>query len=274
MVAAHQLVVADKECLDPGFVIPLGQGDDVHVLDGIGVDLYPLLLGNPFDASNPVPEHGGALEFQTLRRKLHVLLQVLGNCVGVPLHKQDDLLDHPVVLLPGGVAGAGGDAPVDVVLQARARVISRDYLGAGAVREQLLDQVHGLAHGAGGGEGPKIAGAVLGYPARDVHPGEVFLQVYFEEGVGLVVFQPGVVPGAVTLDQRIFQDQSLGFRVRDDALEVIELGDHAPNLVGKVGGGAEVGAQPVAQDAGLTHVQDVAADVLHQIDAGTLGRYP
>ena len=54
--------------------------------------------------------------------QVHVLFQVVGDGVGVALHEHDDLVDDLGVVFAAGVAGAGGDAPVDVILQAGARV--------------------------------------------------------------------------------------------------------------------------------------------------------
>ena len=210
VVPANQLALPDEEHLNPGLVAALGQGDHVHVADGIGIDRDPLFLGHLLNGLDPVPEDGGALEFQLFRCLIHVGLQVVGHRRGVAFHEHDNLADDLCVVLFAGVARAGGHAAVDVVLQAGACVFAGDVLGAGAVGEEPFHQVHGLAHGARGGEGSEIAGPVLEHPPGDVHPWELLAKVNLEIRVGLVVFQPGVVAGLVPLDEGILQDQGLG----------------------------------------------------------------
>ena len=148
----------------------------------------------------------------------------LGSRGGVAVHEHDNLADDLGIVFLAGIARAGRHAAIDVVLQAGAGVFARDVLGARPVREQTLDQVHGLPHGVGGGERPKIAGPVLVvHLPSDVHPGEFLAQINLEIRVGLVVFQAGVVAGFVPLDEGILQDQRLGRRVGDDVLEVVEM---------------------------------------------------
>ncbi len=201
VVPADQLALPDEEHFYPGFVAALGQSDHVHVADGVGVDLDPLLFGHLVDGLDPVPEDRGAFELQVLRCLVHVGSEVVGDGPGIAVHEHDHLADDLGVVLFAGDTGAGGHTAVDVILEARTSVVAGDPLGAGSVREKSFDQVHGLAHGAGSGERTEVPGPVfVVHTPGDVDPGEFLVQVNLEVGIGLVVFQPGVVAGFVPLD--------------------------------------------------------------------------
>ena len=237
VVAADQFALPNKEHLNPGLVSALRQGDHIHVADGVGIYFDPLFICHLLYGFDAVPQDCRALEFQLFRCLVHVGLQVIGDRDSVAVHEHDNLADDLGVVFLAGIARAGGHASVDVVLQARAGVFARDVLGARTVWKQPLDQVHGLPHGVGGGEGSEIPRPVLVvHLAGDVHPREFLAQINLEIRVGLVVFQAGVVAGFVPLDERILQDQRLGRRVGDDVLEIVEMPQHSPNLVGQVGG--------------------------------------
>ena len=70
-------------------------------------------------------------------------------------------------------ADAGAVAAVDVVIEARSRVVTGDGLGAGSVGEELLEQVEGTANTAGVGKGAEVARAVLVHAPRDIDLREV-----------------------------------------------------------------------------------------------------
>ena len=87
MVAANELIVADKKHLDPRLISALVQGDNVHILDRIGVDLYALLIGYAFHGAYSISQDCGTLELQFLRSQAHVVAQVFGNRFGIPFHE-------------------------------------------------------------------------------------------------------------------------------------------------------------------------------------------
>ena len=154
------------------------------------------------------------------------------------------------------------------VFQTGSRIAAGDYLGAGAIWEQLLNQVHGLANAAGRGEGTEISGAVIGHLSGYVNPGKFFRKIYLQKGVGLVVFEACVVSGAVPLDQGVFQDQRFGLGISDDEFKIGNLRHQATNLRAMPAGRTEVGAQSITQDAGFPDVKDIVSGVLHQVDPG------
>ena len=157
---------------------------------------------------------------------------------------------------------------MDVVFKAGAGVFAGDGFGAGTVGKEFLNQVHSLADAAGGGKGAEVAGAVLGNLAGDIDPGKVLSQVDFQVGIGFVVLETGVEVGLVPLNQGVLEDKSFGFGVGDDKLEVSQLGDHPADFGRLAGQGAEVGAEAVAEDAGLADIQHGILGVFHNIDAG------
>ena len=277
VLAPDELALAYEENFHPRLGGTLGQGNDVHarlprvvpVNLRAGVNLDAAFLGYPLHGLDAVAQHRRPLELQPLGGLGHVLFQVLGDGLGVSLHEHDDLVNDLRVVLAAGVPGAGSHAAVDVILQAGAWVVAGDGLGAGTVGEEPLHQVHGLADSVGRCERPEVAGAVLGNPAGDVDAGEVFVEVYLEVGVGLVVLQAGVVAGFVALDKRVFQYQRLRLGAGDDVLEVVDMAHHAARLVGLGGRRAEVGTKAVTKHAGLADVQHRTPDVLHQVNAGT-----
>ena len=273
-VAANELALTDEEDFHPGLVGVLGHSDDVQVASGVGIYLDLLLQDNLFDTADLVAEDSGAFELELFRGVAHLLAEVAGHHFGIAFHEHDDLVDDFGVLLLGGVAGAGGDAPVDEVFQTRAGVGAGNVLGTGAVGEQFFDEVHGMPDAAGGGERTEVAGAVLGDLAGYVNPGELFLEVDLEEGVGLVVLEAGVIAGFIALDQGVFQDEGLSFGIGNDKLEVGDLGDEAADLDAVARIGAEVGAKAVAENQGLTDVDNVFLGVFHQVDAGFFRRNP
>ena len=74
-------------------------------------------------------------------------------------------------------------------------------------------------------------------------------------------------------DQVALQDQGLEVRIAEQHLKVVDMGDHRRDL-GRVGGIAEIAADPVFQVHGFPDVNDGPAGVLHQVAAGRIGQRP
>ena len=84
----------------------------------------------------------------------------------------------------------------------------------------------------------------------------------------LVVAQPDVVGRPVALDQVVLEGERLHLAVGDHEVEVGDLLDHSGLVELGRPRGLEVGADAVAQHAGLADVDDLALGVLEQVDAG------
>ncbi len=89
--------------------------------------------------------------------------------------------------------------------------------------------------------------------------------------IALVVAQQDVVARPEALDQRVFEQQRLGFRVRDRDLDAGDLRDQRAGL-GRVDGLAEVARHAALQVARLADVQHLTLDIEHAVDAGQRGQ--
>ena len=73
------------------------------------------------------------------------------------------------------------------------------------------------------------------------------------------------------LDEAVFGEEGLDFGVAGEEVEVGDEFEEALLAGAEVGGGDEVGADAVAEGAGLADVEDDAAEVFHEVDAGGFG---
>ena len=165
---------------------------------------------------------------------------------------------------------AGRRAALDLVLQARAVAVAEVVVGAAPQQEVLLDDFQGLAHGHRGSVGAEVAAAVLddaagGEDARPVAPGHLDAQV------ALVVLEADVVARLVLLDEVVLEDQRFLLVAGHQGLDVLHLA-HEEGHVRAAVAAPQVGAHPRAQLLGLAHVNDLAAAVPHQVDAGPGGQ--
>ena len=199
-----------------------------------------LALGDSLDRPELVPEPGGPLELPRLGGPLHLVAQVPDHGLRAALHEQHHLVDDLAVLLPARRAYAGGHTAVDEMLKARPRVVTANLPCARAVGEQLLEQRHGLADGAGAGVWAEVTRAVVGYASGNVDLRKVLVEADLEVGVGLVVLEACVVLGAPGLDERVLENEGLGLGLRDDELEVGNSRDQLAYLRLQVRGRSEV----------------------------------
>ena len=140
------------------------------------------------------------------------------------------------VLVLGRRADARPDTTVDVEVEAGARVGAGDVLGAGTVREELLDEVQGASDGAGGCEGAEVSGAALVLPSPgEVDAGELLFQVYLDVGICLVVLEADVVLGFVALDEGVFEDKGLALGIGDYVFVLGDARGQVPTLEGERG---------------------------------------
>ena len=183
-------------------------------------------------------------------------------------------MDHVAVGVRVSLARARRDAAVDVKLQAGALVRSRDGFRARTVREEFFQQVHRLADGARAGERAEVPRAVRLNAPREIHLRKRLGEVDLDVGISLVVLQPGVEKRLALLDEQILEQQSLLNRLRDDELEIRDAPDEGADARLLAVGRLEIGADAVAEARRLADVDDLAAAVLHQIDARLGGEHP
>ena len=120
---------------------------------------------------------GGLLELLLGRRLPHALVERLLDLPVAARQEVDDRLDVLAVLLLRDVADAGGLAAVDVVVEAGAAAGAPGLRPvAGAVLEDLAEQVERLAHALGVREGPEVGAAAAVALAREVDARELLVE--------------------------------------------------------------------------------------------------
>ena len=188
------------------------------------------------------------------------------------LEEEHDLLDVAPVVGPFDGLDAGSLAALDVVQQTGSleRALPfPDLDGAGTEREDAPDEVHRLVDAARGGVRAEVAAAVVGQLARPLDAREVVGQGDLDVGVRLVVLEAHVEARLVALDEVGFQQERLADGVGQRGLDVDHLVDGRFDAQrGRRPARLPVLAHPVAQALGLAHVEDAAAGVLQQVDAG------
>ena len=117
---------------------------------------------------------------------------------------------------------------------------------AGAVGEQAVEELEGLAQGLGAGVGAEVKRTVFEDAAGGGDAGVGLLHGHFQVEVLLVVAVGDIEARAVFLDEVVFQDQRLDFGVGHDDVEVGDAGHEGASLVGVVAA-AEVAANAAAQ---------------------------
>ncbi len=200
---------------------------------------------------------------------LHALVEGALDLAVAAGEEVDDRVDVLAVLLLGDVADAGGLAALDEVVEAGAAAGAAG-LGAvaGAVLEDLAEQVERLAHALGVAERAEVGAPAAVALAREVDARVVLVEADADVGVRLVVAQPDVVDGPVALDELLLGEQRLGLGLGRDELDVADLADHRGARA------AEVAADALADRERLADVEDLAAPVAEQVDARGVGQGP
>ena len=197
------------------------------------------------------------------RRLLHLRLLVGLDLAVAAGEEVDDRVDVAPVLVLADVADAGRPAALDVVVEAGAAGAAAG-LGslAGAELEQLAEQVERLPHPLGAGEGAEVgaAGAVL--LAGEVDARVVLVEADADVGVGLVVAQADVEARPVALDEALLGEQRLGLVGGDEDVDPVDPRGEAGLAAGEVRG------DPLADRARLADVEQLAARVVEEVDAG------
>ena len=210
---------------------------------------------------------------QLLRRLLHLRRQVGLDLFKPPLQQGDGLGDGLVV---GGlqfVSPAIAVAFVHVEVQAGPLLadVPGELLSAGG---QAQGSTQGIDDGLGvfpAGIGAEVPGPVLRHLACQGEPG-IGLVGQADIGIALVVLEQDVIPGLVPLDEGALQHQGLELAVGDDHVEVVDLADHGPGLLGMGGGVLKILGDPIFQRLGFAHIDDGVLGILHDIYARLQGQ--
>ena len=126
--------------------------------------------------------------------------------------------------------------------------------------------MQGGAHGRGRGVGAEVAVAVAQPPPGDHHPRPFLAGGHLDERRVLVVAEDDVVARPLLLDERGLEDERLFLGGGEDGLHPVHAAEHDRGF--GVGRAAVVGVlgEPLAQVAGLAHVEHLGA-AEHLVDA-------
>ena len=92
-----------------------------------------------------------------------------------------------------------------------------------------------------------------------------------DEGKAFIVAQQNIIRGAITFDQLRFEQQRLSFAVGRDNRHRPRQRDHPPQPVGQSLDLRIIG-DTVAQRARLADIENIAARIVHPIDARSRGQ--
>ncbi len=165
-------------------------------------------------------------------------------------------------------ADAGRIAELDVVEQAWTRIVPGDHAVTGQIGEGFTERLQRVLHCPHRHVGTEIAAAVVDHPARRLDFGERVLPRDADVRVLLVILEADVVVRAVALDQRLFEDQRLDLVLLDDEVDVADVLAQLHGFEAALGAGVEVATHAIPQPLRLADVDNLAALVLHQVDAG------
>ena len=178
---------------------------------------------------------------------------------------------HLVLVLRAQFTDAGGDAPLDVELEAGAGAISGDRLVAGPQPEQLVRQRHRPPRQRRGHERSRVEVIVpLDAPCdQDSRKGLPGRQLQIR--IRLVVAEEDVVLRGALLDEIVLERQRLDHGVGDDDFQALRfVQERVDARTGAVR--AEVASHAVPQYAGFADVQRVAMPVVVQVNARLFGQ--
>ncbi|MCU0243960.1 MAG: hypothetical protein MUE80_04290 [Acidobacteria bacterium] len=261
------LAAPHEEDVDRGPVGQAGQADDVLVLEGRGDGPGPILV--VLDRPQQVAPAGRFLELLAFGLDLHPRPERPGQLGQAPFEEEAGVVDALAVFGLGHQADAGRRAQPELVFEAGPLAAAEDGLLAAPDPEVLVDQVDGGAGSSGRAERTEVARAVGLDLAAEVDPGPGLADRELDVGEALVVLEAEVEAGLVLLDVVVLEEGRFLLGARQDVVDVGRLAEDAADL--EVGFGQEVGADPVAQGAGLADVDDLARGALEEVDAG-LGR--
>ncbi len=233
-----------------------GDADDVDRADRALVRRLP--LGQVAHRVEPVPVAGRLLEALPLGRGLHLLLELADHRPRLAGEELDHALDDLPVVLLRDVADAGGQAALDVVVEAGdPRVAPGLRALARPVGEDAVEDVERLPHLLRRGVGTEVDDAAPVALPREHDARVVVLDRDGDVRVRLVVAEANVEGRPMPLDEVLLQVEGLHLRLRDDHLDAL----HAHGQV--VEAHARVAAAKVRAHAGAERLR--LPDVEHRV---------
>ena len=266
---APVLAGAEEEYLDAGLAAFLVGGEDVGLLDRLGVDrLFRCHVGERPEA---VPVFGGLLVLELFGGLLHQALVHAAHVLAFAAQEALGLVDEALVVLLRDLARAGAGAALDLVEQAGAGAALEDAVGTGAQEEGALEHVDRAVDGAGGGEGAEIVALLVARAAVLEDLGGVVGVGDQDVGERLVVAHQDIETRTEALDEIGFEEKGLGLGADADEFHRGGERDHARDAV-RMTAEAGIVRDTGLERAGLADVDDITLGVEHAVDAGGGGQ--
>ena len=259
---------AEKEHLNGELSGLIGDGEDVGFLGVARID--SLLALNGRERRDAVAQARGALEFQRLGGRAHVLRQPVAHGAALAGEKVPGLLHQQAVILFRDLAGAGSRATLDLPEQAGPRAVLVIAVRAGAQEEGPLQGVQRAVDRPDAGEGAEEVALAIARAAMLGELGRVVIAGEQDIGKALVVPQQHIEARLHLLDVVGFQQQRLGLRAGGDEEHGGRERDHPRDAVG-MAHAPRIAGDAFADAAGLAHIEHLAVLAEHAIDARPLG---
>ena len=230
----------------------------------------PLL--NVFNGRQQVAIAGGLFILLRGGGLRHALAQTFHQIVAAPFEKRTRVAGGFGVNLIGGKPGyARPQAPLNVVLQAGARMGPPEVHRAGRHAKGFVNEVHNAIRQASGEKRPEIDGPILAKPPRDVNA-RVFLEGRETDiRVGLVVPQKHIELGLILLDQIILKRQCLAFIVDHDVIEIGNFAHQRACFRIRLIGLEKIRPHPRPQRSCFPDIENFPERVLEQVHPGFAG---
>ena len=204
-------------------------------------------------------------------RLVHQPYELLLRLAAAALQKIARFRDQFSIGLAGNLARARRTAAFDLEQQAGARSALKDAVGAGSQQEGLLQRVEGCVDRTGAGKGaeiitlPAACATMFQYLRKCVIAGQQDMRE------GLVIPHQHIVARLQPLDQVGFEQQRIGLGRRGDEFHLRRHRNHTGDAV-RLSGQFGVARHTLLQASGLADIKQLAAGVIHAIDARTVGQ--
>lgn len=231
-------------------------------------------FGRAADIAEHVAEAGGFFEIHPFGRLFHFLLERGDHGGGLAFEEIAGQADAFEVGGAGNFVDAGGGAIFDDVVEAMTVIgLGGNGGSAGAEVEFFPHEVERAAEGAGVGERPEVACAVVFFQAGELEAGVGIVEVDFDEEEAFVVAEADVVFGPVFLDEAALEKNRFGFGADGVGFEIVDAFEERAGfgVGGEAAGGVEILGDAAVEIAGLADIDDAVEAVLEEIDSRFVG---
>src|SRR5258708_34933032 len=183
------------------------------------------------ESAQQVAIGGGLLEKFLLGSSGHALFEAFDQVVAAALDEQSRIARClRVALVAGQACYAGTLAALDVILQARARVIAVQVNGATGHQEPLMNEMQDASGQAGREIWSKIERAIFLDAASEIHSRIFLRRGELDVRIGLIIAQENIEFRLIALDKIVFERKRLALIVDDDSFQVGDLANQRTGL--------------------------------------------